>query len=228
MKKLEIACFNEASALIADKAKVDRIELCENKSEGGITPAIDLVKKVKKQISTDLFVMIRPRGGDFIYSDEEFEQMKQSIIEFKKIGVNGFVFGILQLKDGINRVNKKQNTELIELAKPLPCTFHRAFDNMINYKHSLNDAIDCGFSTVLTSGCKPSIATGKSYIKDIMVLNQNRITIMPGGGVRAANIKELDQKVEASFYHSSAIIDDSEIANYDEIIALKLMLISAR
>ncbi|MGZ4034887.1 MAG: copper homeostasis protein CutC, partial [Bacteroidia bacterium] len=93
--KLEIACFNYESALVAQQGGADRIELCDSFSDGGTTPAIEIVKLTRKKISIDLFIMIRPRGGNFVYSDQEFERMKKNISEFKQIGIDGFVFGIL-------------------------------------------------------------------------------------------------------------------------------------
>jgi copper homeostasis protein len=158
MKKLEIACFNLESALIAQKSGADRIELCANMSVGGTTPSIEIIEQTKQNLTIDLYVMIRPRGGNFIYSNEEFQQMKDSILQIKKIGVNGFVFGILNEDETINI---EQNTELINLAKPFSCTFHRAFDEVENYKTALEDVISCGFSTILTSGTFPNVMEGK-------------------------------------------------------------------
>ena len=157
--KLEIACFNLESALIAQQGGADRIELCDDFSVGGITPNYGTFETARKLISIDLFVMIRPRGGNFIYSDEEFEQMKRDILHFKKMNANGFVFGVL-IEDG--SINKKQNKELVELAHPLPCNFHRAFDVSKNLIKNLEDVIECGFKTILTSGQTKSAMEGES------------------------------------------------------------------
>ena len=125
MKKIEIACFNLESALIAQKAGADRVELCADMLVGGTTPIIETIQQARKHLTIDLYVMIRTRGGNFVYSGAEFEQMKSEIEAIKKLGVNGFVFGIL--KDD-NTINIEQNKVLVELANPFPCTFHRAFD----------------------------------------------------------------------------------------------------
>jgi copper homeostasis protein len=221
MSKLEIACFNAASAIIAQNAKADRVELCDGIEVGGTTPNVETVKHVRQKLTIDLYVMIRPRGGDFVYSEEELEQMKSSIVEMKRLGVDGFVFGILN-ED--NAVNKQINSELVEVAKPFPCTFHRAFDEVSNYKQALEDVISCGFTTILTSGTKANVVEGTPILKQLVKEASNRIIIMPGGGLRSSNINELNQIVEATFYHSSAILDGNGLADFTEIQALKLKL----
>jgi copper homeostasis protein len=217
-KKIEIACFNLESAIFAQKAGADRVELCANISVGGTTPSIEIIQQARKNLSIDLYVMIRPRGGDFVYSEAELEQMKSDIVNIKKLGVNGFVFGILN-KD--NTINIEQNNALIELATPFSCTFHRAFDAVSNYEQALEDVISCGFSTLLTSGTFSNVMEGKEVLKKLVKQAKNRIEIMPGGGLRSMNISELNQIVNANWYHSSAITDETEIANSEEIIQLK-------
>ena len=221
MNKLEIACFNLRSALIAQVNGADRVELCANMNEGGTTPDFKITEKTRKELSIDLNVMIRPRGGDFVYTDLEFEQMKDEIIAFKKLNVDGFVFGILN-KDG--NVNKEQNSELVALANPIPCTFHRAFDVVNNVYQSLETVIECGFTTILTSGQEKNVVEGIDVLAELVVKANGRITIMPGGGLRSSNISLLKEKTKASFYHSSAIIDPGETANGDEVKALKAKL----
>ena len=223
MKKIEIACFNLQSALIALKAGADRVELCADMSVGGTTPKIEMIQQARENLTIDMFVMIRPRGGNFVYSDSEFEQMKSDIETIKKVGVNGFVFGIL--KDD-KTINLEQNKVLVELAKPFPCTFHRAFDAVSNYEKALEDVISCGFSTILTSGTFPNVMEGKEVLRQLVIQANNRIEIMPGGGLRSTNISELNEMVKANWYHSSAITDGSETANPEEIIQLKKKLLS--
>lgn len=218
MKKLEIACFNLDSALIAQKAGADRVELCADISVGGITPNLQIIQQVREHLTIDLYVMIRPRGGNFVYSDSEFEQMKSEIETIKKLGVNGFVFGILK-ED--KTINIEQNLALVGLAKPFPCTFHRAFDEVLDYKQALEDVISCGFSTILTSGTFPNVMEGKEVLKQLVIQANNRIEIMPGGGLRSTNISELDEMVNTNWYHSSSITDGSEIASPEEIFQLK-------
>ena len=217
-KKIEIACFNLESALLAQKAGADRVELCANISVGGTTPSIEIIQQARKNLSIDLYVMIRPRGGNFVYSEAELEQMKSDIKNKKKLGVNGFVFGILN-ED--KTINIEQNNALIELAKPFPCSFHRAFDAVSNYEQALEDVIACGFSTLLTSGTFSNVMEGKEVLKKLVKQAKNRIEIMPGGGLRSMNISELNQIVNTNWYHSSAITDGTEIANSEEIIQLK-------
>ena len=218
MKKVEIACFNLESALIAQNAGADRVELCADMSVGGTTPSIEIIQQAREHLTIDLYVMIRPRGGNFVYSELEFEQMKSEIETIKKLGVNGFVFGIL--KDD-NTINIEQNKVLVELPKPFPCTFHRAFDEVSDLKKALEDVISCGFSTILTSGTYPNVMEGKEVLKQLVNQAKNRIEIMPGGGLRSANISALDEMVNANWYHSSAITDGSEIASSEEIMQLK-------
>lgn len=217
-KKIEIACFNLESVLIAQKAGADRVELCVDMSVGGTTPSIEIIQQARENLTIDLYVMIRPRGGNFVFSEAELEQMKSEIETIKKLEVNGFVFGIL--KDD-KTINLEQNKVLVELAKPLPCTFHRAFDEVLDCEQSLEDVISCGFSTILTSGTFPNVMEGEEVLKQLVIQAKNRIEIMPGGGLRSTNISELNEMVKANWYHSSAITDGSETANPEEIIQLK-------
>ena len=218
MNKLEIACFNVESAKIAHENGADRIELCDGIEVGGTTPNFEVTTKVRQLIDIDLNVMIRPRGGDFVYSDTEFEQMKLEISEFKKLNINGYVFGIL---DKNNKIDIERNTELVNLAKPFPCTFHRAFDVVSDYEQALEDVISCGFSAILTSGTHSNVMDGIDVLKKLVLQAQNRITIMPGGGLRSTNINHIQEVTQATFYHSSAITDGSQIANPEEIFKLK-------
>lgn len=218
MSKIEIACFNPESAIIAFENGADRIELCAGLSEGGITPEFETTKKLRDKIDIPIFVMIRPRGGDFTYSETEFEQMKNDLVHLKTLGVNGFVFGILDEND---EVSMQQNKALIELAAPLPCTFHRAFDRAKTLEDSLEKVIECGFKTILTSGQKPNVSEGKENLKKLVELAGERIEILVGGGLRSSNIEELRAFTKADYFHSSAITDGSAFANPDEVLALK-------
>ena len=220
-KKIEIACFNLESALIAQKAGADRVELCANMSVGGTTPTIEIIQQAREHLTIDLYVMIRPRGGDFVYSMHEIMYMYLDILEFKDIGVDGFVFGILT-NDG--KIDIEVNKALVDLAKPFPCTFHRAFDEVLDYENALEDVISCGFSTILTSGTFSNVMEGKEVLKQLVIQANNRIEIMPGGGLRSINISALNEMVDANWYHSSAITDGSEIASPEEIVQLKKKL----
>jgi len=221
MKKLEIACFNLKSALIAQNFGADRVELCADMSVGGTTPLIEMIQQAREHLTIDLYIMIRPRGGNFVYSEAEFEQMKSEVETIKKLAVNGFVFGILN-ED--KTINIEQNKALVEFAKPFPCTFHRAFDEVLDYEKALEDVISCRFLTILTSGTFSNVIEGKEVLKELVIQANNRIEIMPGGGLRSTNISVLDKMVNANWYHSSAITDGSETANPEEIIQLKKKL----
>jgi copper homeostasis protein len=218
MPKIEIACFNPESAIIAYENGADRIELCDGLSEGGTTPNFETTKQLREKINIPIFVMIRPRGGDFTYSDEEFEQMKSELIQLKSLKVDGFVFGIL---DGNDEINIEQNKELVELAKPFPCTFHRAFDRAKDLENSLEKVIECGFKTILTSGQKLNVSEGKENLKKLVELSNGRIEILVGGGLRSTNIQEIREFTKAEYFHSSAITDGGAFANANEIVALK-------
>jgi copper homeostasis protein len=218
MSKIEIACFNPESALIAFENGADRIELCDGLSEGGTTPDFETVKQLREKINIPIFVMVRPRGGDFTYSDDEFEQMKSDLVQLKSLNVDGFVFGILDEND---EVNIEQNKILVELAKPYPCTFHRAFDRAKDLEKSLEKVIECGFTTILTSGQKPNVSEGKENLKKLVALSNGRIEILVGGGLRSSNIEEIREFTKAGYFHSSAITDGGAFANAEEVVALK-------
>lgn len=218
MSKIEIACFNPESAITAFENGADRIELCDGLSEGGTTPDFETVKQLREKISIPMLVMIRPRGGNFTYSDEEFAQMKSDLRHLKSLKVDGFVFGILDENDEINTL---QNKELVELAKPYPCTFHRAFDRAKDLETSMEKVIGCGFTTILTSGQKPNVSEGRENLKKLVELSAGRIEILVGGGLRSTNIKEIREFTQAQYFHSSAITDGGAFASAEEVVALK-------
>ena len=225
MNKLEIACFNLESAIVAQENGADRIELCDDIAVGGTTPkALDIIN-TRKLVTIDLYIMIRPRGGNFVYSDEEFSQMKLNILYGKSLKLNGFVFGVLNQN---NEIDVEKNTELVALAKPFPCTFHRAFDEVSDAFKSLEEIIECGFQTILTSGQAQNAVEGINQLAELVEKANNRIIIMPGGGLRSSNIDLIKQKTKANWFHSSAITDGSETTNPKEIISLqsKLKIIS--
>lgn len=216
--QLEIACFDLESAITADAAGADRIELCENLAEGGTTPSWEMVLEAKDRIKTEIFVMIRPRGGDFCYNEEEFEQMKNDIVMYKRLGVQGYVFGILT-ED--MEVDIARNKDLVEFAYPFPCTFHRAFDRTKNVFESLQTIIDLGFQTILTSGAADNVLDGMDSLKALVAKADGRICIMPGGGLRSSNIALIKKETGAEYFHSSAIVDASLQADQNEIQLLK-------
>ena len=221
MRKLEIACFNLESALVVAKSNADRIEFCADAHLGGTTPKVEDIKTLIQNVNQKLMIMIRPRGGDFCYSEDEYEQMKNSILEIKDINVDGFVFGIL---DENQNIDIKRNLELVELAKPLTCAFHRAFDRTPNLEVSLEQVIDIGFKTILTSGMTANVNDGKLNLKKLVALSNHRIEIMPGGGLRSSNIQEIAEVSHAQYFHSSALIDNSGISDLEEINRLKSLI----
>ena len=217
---LEIACFNMESAIIAQQAGANRIEFCSDMNAGGVTPKLEDFILLKSKIHIPIFVMIRPKGGNFIYSNDEFEQMKNDIFQFKNAGANGFVFGILNENQEVNII---QNKALVEMANPLPCTFHRAFDEINNQMEALDIIIECGFRTILTSGNAKNAMEGLDSLKALVSKANKKICIMPGGGVRAINIEILKENISTNWFHSSAVLHH-ETANMDEVFMLKSKL----
>jgi len=198
---LEIAVFNFSSALIAANAGASRIELCENAAEGGTTPSYGTLKLVREKITIPVFPIIRPRGGDFLFNDDEFEVMVRDIKLCKELGFEGAVTGMLRA-DG--SIDAERTQRLVELAYPMEITFHRAFDRAVNPLQALEDIIGCGCQRILTSGQVPNAFDGKALIKQLVEQAGDRTIIMPGSGVRSGNIAELAQFTSAVELHSSA------------------------
>lgn len=184
--KLEICANSYQSAKNAQKAGAHRIELCSELAIGGITPNYGLLKQVSENLSIETFVLIRPRSGNFVYSDAEFEIMKSNIKLCKEFGFSGIVSGILNAN---NTIDLKRTKELVELSKPLDFTYHRAFDWVSNLEKSLEQLIDLGVTRVLTSGQNVSAEKGLEILKILKEQSKNRITILPGGGVSIDNAK---------------------------------------
>lgn len=190
------------SALRAQEGGADRIELCDNPAEGGTTPSLGLIEVVRKSVSMDLFVMIRPRGGDFCYSNDEFYAMKRDIAQCQKIGVDGFVFGMLNPDGSIDR---KRCAELIAKCRPLRVTCHRAFDMARDPFEALEDCIDIGFDRILTSGGKTKAIEGVELIQSLIEKAAGRIAVMPGSGVNEENAGSIVQQTGAQELHFSAM-----------------------
>ena len=183
---LEICSNSAQSALNAQEAGATRVELCSSLWESGTTPSYGSIKKARALLDIQLFVLIRPRGGDFIYSDLEFDIIKEDIIACKAMGVDGIVSGVLN-KD--NTIAMARTKELIELSSPLPFTFHRAFDLTPNLFQSLENLISLNVDRVLTSGGHESVANASETITKLNQLAENKIKILPGVGINEANIK---------------------------------------
>jgi copper homeostasis protein len=199
--QLEICCFNIQSALIAQDAGAHRVELCADPEGGGTTPSLGLIKTVREKLHIQLYPIIRPRGGDFLFNDEEFEIMKNDVALCKQIGCDGVVIGMLNA-DGT--IDKKRSAKLVELAYPLEVTFHRAFDRAANPFEAMEDIINIGCERILTSGQKPTAIEGAVLLNELVRQAENRIIIMPGSGIRANNIIGLKEKTTAEEFHTSA------------------------
>jgi copper homeostasis protein len=198
---LEICCYNLESALIAAEAGADRVELCADPYSGGTTPGSGLIKSVRKRIDIELFPIVRIRGGDFLFSDEELEVMLHEVEACKSAGCDGVVIGML-LPDG--RIDKINCSRLVEKAYPMSVCFHRAFDWTINPYEAMEDIIDIGCERILTSGQQPMAIMGVQLIGDLILKSNDRIQIMPGSGIRAENIIDVKNETNAVHFHSSA------------------------
>ena len=214
--KLEIIGFNIESCLSAQEAGADRIELCNNPSEGGTTPSYGFIKAARNALKIELYTMIRSRGGDFLYSESEYEVMKADIAMCKKLGCNGVVLGMLTSE---GKVDKERCKNLVGYAYPLEVTFHRAFDRTSNAIEALEDIIDIGCERILTSGLKPKAVDGQQLIKELIIHAGERIIIMPGSGVTSSNIISLAENTGAVEFHSSAGMQkESEMKYTNEVM----------
>lgn len=239
--KLEICASNYQSANNAQNAGAHRIELCSELAVGGITPSYGLIKQVIENLSIPVFVLIRPRSGDFTYSDADFEIMKQDIQMCKKLGCKGIVSGVLN-RD--NTIDIERTKTLIELSKPLPFTFHRAFDWTPNPFEALKSLINLNVNRILTSGQAISAEKGILILNQLHQLANGALTILPGSGInpnnilifKAAGFKEVHcSAVLASEIQSSAPImlnspvflnDGQEIASNQEVIKAMIALMN--
>ena len=201
--KLEICSNSSYSALQAQLGGASRVEFCQNLENGGITPSYGQIMRARKLLHIGMHVLIRPRGGDFVYSDDEFEEMKMDISFCKDTGCDGVVIGILS-PDG--SVDHTRNAALVALAKPMTVVFHRAFDRVKNPIEALEDVINLGFDRILTSGLQNTAEEGQDLLKKLMLQADGRIEIMPGSGVSAKNMVEIMKFTGAKSIHSSAKI----------------------
>ncbi|XP_060551383.1 LOW QUALITY PROTEIN: copper homeostasis protein cutC homolog [Ruditapes philippinarum] len=198
---MEVCIDSVQSAINAEKGGAVRVELCANLMEGGTTPSIGMLKVIKATVKIPVFVMIRPRGGDFTYFQHEFDVMFQDLCMLKETGADGFVFGILN-KDGT--IEEKMCEKLLEYAKPLPCTFHRAIDMTRDISEALEKIISLGFGRVLTSGGDSSALEGLPVIAGMVKQAGKRIIIMPGGGINEKNLQRILEQSGATEFHCSA------------------------
>jgi copper homeostasis protein len=185
---IEAAVESLESALAAQGAGANRVELCANLSVGGTTPGASLIAAVLDKTNLPVFVMIRPRGGGFVYSDDEIEEMLGDIEHARSTRVAGIVTGVLT-PDA--RVDVERTRALVNAASGLPVTFHKAFDSTDNLPEALEQLVQIGVSRVLTSGGAPTALDGASAIADLVDRARDRIAIIAGGKVRAHNVREL-------------------------------------
>ena len=222
--KLEVIGFGVENCVIAQDAGAHRIELCENPFEGGTTPSYGLILEARKRLHIELYPMIRPRGGDFFYSEAEFEIMKSDILLCKRSGCDGAVIGILTAN---GKVDKSRCKILVELAYPMGVTFHRAFDRTEDPLEAIEDIIECGCERILTSGQKKTAIDGAEMIRELIQRADDRIIIMPGSGVRSDNVVILAETTGAVEFHTSARTGkQSEMIHHNKLLDEKQELVS--
>jgi copper homeostasis protein len=209
---LEIAAFTLQGALDAAKAGAHRIELCDNAADGGTTPSYGMLIQAKQKIKIPVFPIIRPRGGNFVYSKTEFDCIKEDVLICKKLHFEGIVVGFLDEK---GNVDTKKLKEIVKLAKPMQVTFHRAFDRTKKPLNALEDIIACGCDRILTSGQYPSVLDGIENVRLLIEKARVRIIIMPGSGLNSNNVQEIAVKTNAVEFHTAArkIIQDPKIVS---------------
>ncbi len=197
---IEIATSDFLTTRSAVEGGADRIELCANLAEGGTTPSMGQIRQCRESFSVSLYPIIRPRGGDFLYTDEEFNIMLHDIKLCKQLGCDGVVLGLLQ-KDGT--VDRKRTAILVDAAYPLGVTFHRAFDRCLDPIAAMEELIEIGCERILTSGQRLTAPEGVELIAELNRIADTRIIIMPGSGVRKENIKILAEQTGCTEMHSS-------------------------
>lgn len=198
---LEICAASVASCLAAQEGGAQRIELCDNLLEGGTTPSYATIALAREKVKLALYPIIRPRGGDFLYDELEFEVMKRDIAMCKQLGCDGVVIGVLTA-DG--KVDKERCKMLADLAWPLGVTFHRAFDMTADPLQAMEDIIETGCERILTSGQRNTAVEGIPLLKTLVERADGRIAIMAGSGVRSGNIATLIKETGATEYHTTA------------------------
>jgi len=198
---LEVCAFNLQSSVIAEKAGAKRVELCENPADGGTTPSYGTIKQTREKIGIALYPIIRPRGGNFLYDEEEFAIIKQDILLCKQLGCDGISTGVHTQNGEIDTERLKR---IVEWAYPMGVTCHRVFDAAPDPFQALEAIITCGCERILTSGQKSAAPEGIDLLAKLVQQSDGRIIIMPGAGVRASNIETLINGTGATEFHTSA------------------------
>jgi copper homeostasis protein len=198
---LEVIAFDIGSCQLIERAGGGRIELCANPAEGGTTVSYGMIKAAREAVNIPVFPIIRPRGGDFLYSNAEFDIMVQDVKHCKEIGMDGVVFGFL---DAAGNVDKEKTSRLAAIAYPMEVTFHRAFDHSREPMEALEDIIACGCNRILSSGTADVASNGLALLKKMVAAAADRIIILPGSGIRANNIAAIARETGLQEFHTSA------------------------
>jgi len=196
---LEISVDGIDKAVAAERGGSDRIELCADLSVGGLTPSKELLRSVRERVHIPIYSMIRPRAGDFVYSDSEFAEMRHSVAVAAECGMDGVVLGILRKN---RRIDMTRTRRLLDLARPLPVTFHRAFDETPDFARALEEVIQTGAARILTSAGAKTALQGAAKLAELAAAARDRILILPGAGITASNLAEVVQKTGAVESHS--------------------------
>jgi len=205
---LEISVETLEAAMAAERGGASRIEFCGNLREGGTTPSTELMRAVRGRVGVPVFSMVRPRGGDFFYSEAEFEIMRRDLDLAKKLRMDGVVLGLL---DADGHVDIARTKELVDRARPLPVTFHRAFDECIDLRRGVEDVIETGAARLLTSGGKRTAPEALGVLGELVRIAGEHLIVMPGSGLHAGNIREAVAKTGAREYHAglSSVVADA-------------------
>ena len=208
---LEISVDSVEKALAAARGGADRLELCADLSVGGLTPPRELLRAIREKVHIPVYSMIRPRAGDFVYSDTEFTEMERSIAVATECGTDGVVLGVLKKN---RRIDMARTRRLVDLARPLPVTFHRAFDETPDFARALEAVIQTGAARILTSAGAKTALQGAAKLAELVAaardrvsglanpLQPDRIIIVPGAGITHSNIAEVAQKTGAIEFHA--------------------------
>jgi len=198
--EFEVCAESLQACLAARDGGADRIELCSALSEGGLTPSHGFIEEAVRCSQLPVYPILRPRGGDFLYSDSEFELMRADLLHARELGASGFVIGLL---DSQRKIDIERTRTLVTLAQPLPVTFHRAFDCVIDPLQALEDVIATGCKRLLTSGGKPDVLQGAEVLGQLVARTAGRIRIAVGGGLRLANAETVAKITRATAFHGS-------------------------
>ena len=219
---IEICATTIKSVLNANRAGADRIELCSNYNVGGLTPSIEFIKEALNISKIPIHVLVRPRPGNFIYNSNEIDKMKKSIMSIMELGINGFVVGSIKLN---GEIDDEFINDIRELTNNLDLTFHRSFDYLNNQKKSIDMLVDIGFSRILCSGNQSDAINGIQNLISLNKYSNNRIAIMPGGGINKENCLEFKNlgfkeiHLSGILKSNSSNILDSDLKTIEEIVS---------